>query len=62
MIEETKFLAVSFVVFRVSHVKREDNYIAYNLAIYARHMSDLSMWIESVPLHLNAVTLVDLVV
>lgn len=48
LIEETKFLVESFVVFSVFHVKRQDNSVAYNLAKYARHISDLSVWIECV--------------
>jgi len=62
LIEEAKFLAESFVVFSVSHVKRQSNSVAHNLARYARHISDLSVWIESVSSHLNAVTLADSVV
>ena len=62
LIEEAKFLAESFVVFSVSHVKRQSNFVAHNLARYARHINDLSVWIESVSSHLNAVTLANLVV
>ena len=62
LIEEAKFLAESFVVFSVSHVKRQSNFVPHNLARYARHINDLSVWIESVSSHLNAVTLANLVV
>ena len=49
-------------MFSVSHVKRQSNFVAHNLARYARHINDLSVWIESVSSHLNAVTLANLVV
>ena len=41
---------------------RDSNFVAHNLARYAKHISDLLVWIESVSSHLNAVTLANLVV
>ena len=60
LIEDAKVIAESFVCFIVSHVKRQGNSVAHNLTRHARHVSDLKVWMEGVPLHLNAIIVADL--
>ena len=58
---EEKVLAESFAGFIVSHVKRQGNSVAYNLARYAIHVTNLKVWMKGVPSHLNAIIVADLI-
>ena len=42
-----------------SHVHRIGNFVAYNLAKHARHVSGYKVWMEDVPPHLFSVLLAD---
>ena len=59
LLEDAKVLAESFAGFIVSHVKRQGNSIVHNLARYAKHVSDLKVWMKSVPSRLNAIIVAD---
>ena len=56
LIEETKLHANSFLNFRISHVKRNRNFVAHSLA---RHVSGLVIWMEKVPSHILPVLLAE---
>ena len=58
LIEEAKWLSSQFGDVSFSHVRRQGNCAAH---ISARHVSEYTVWIEVVPLHLSAVILDDLV-
>ena len=60
LLEDVKVLAESFASFIVSHVKRQENSIAHNLARHAKHVSDLKVWMMGAPPHLNAIIVADL--
>ena len=60
LIEDAKVISKSFVDLTISHVKRQGNSVAHNLVRHARHVSDLKVWMESVPPHLNVVIFSDL--
>ena len=60
LIEDAKVISKSFVDLTISHVKRQGNSVAHNLVRHARHVSDLKVWMESVPPHLNVVIVSDL--
>jgi len=57
LIEDAKVIVVSFVGFTVSHVKKQGNFVTHNLV---RHVSDLKVWMEGVPSHLNVVIIAHL--
>ena len=48
-----------FHSFRVSHICRRGNCVAYNIARYERHVSGLVVWMEYVPLQHNNVSVAD---
>ena len=54
LIAEAKLSTVSFYSFCVSHIHRQSNSVARNLA---RHVSGLMVWIEDVPPHINSILL-----
>ena len=56
LIEETKLHANSFLNFRISHVKRNRNFVAHSLA---RHVSGLVIWMEKVPSHILPILLAE---
>ena len=49
------FQCISF-----SHVRREGNIVAYNLARHACHVTGFSVWMENVPPHTLAAYQADL--
>ena len=59
--EETKLHANSFLNFRISHVKRNKNFVAHSLARHARHVSGLVIWMKKVPSHILPVLLTEIV-
>ena len=46
-----KVIAESFQCIRFSHVRREENKVAHNLARHARHVTGFSIWMEDIPSH-----------
>ena len=46
LIEEEKLYGDQLDVVEFSHVKREGNKTAYNIARHARHVSELSVWMD----------------
>nr|POF00010.1 hypothetical protein CFP56_55805 [Quercus suber] len=58
--EEAKFIAESFVVFNVSHINKQGNSIAHNLARHVRYDSNLLVWMKDVPSYFHAIMLADL--
>ena len=52
LLESAKSMLVSSTCINFSHVRRSGNKIAHNLAIYARNVRGLSMWVEDIPPHL----------
>ena len=58
--EEAKFIAESFFVFNVSHINKQGNSVAHNLAKLARYVSDLLVWMKDVPSYFHAIMLADL--
>ena len=61
LIEEAKWLSSQSVDVSYSHVRRQGNCAAHYTAIHARHVSEYTVSIEVVPLHLSVVILDDLV-
>ncbi|KAL0007214.1 hypothetical protein SO802_008716 [Lithocarpus litseifolius] len=51
LIQDVKAIAESFQCIRFSHVRREGNKVAHNLARHARHVTGFSVWMEDVPSH-----------
>lgn len=52
LVDDAKRLANQFESMEFSHVKREDNSAVYNIA---RHVSELSVWMEDVHPHLSTI-------
>ena len=44
---------------KFSHVGRNGNFVAHNLAKHARHVRGLSVWVEDIPTHLYDVLFAD---
>ena len=40
---------MSFTQLHNSHIRREGNMVAHNLAMYARNFSDFVVWMEDAP-------------
>lgn len=55
LVDDAKRLVNQFESMEFSHVKREDNSTIHNIARHARHVSELSVWMEDVPPHLSAI-------
>ena len=51
LVEDVKLVANSFVSLAISHIKRNGNSVAHNLAKYAIHIPDFEVWMEDVPSH-----------
>ena len=50
-IQDVKCFSNLFHCIRFSHVRREGNSVAHNLARHARHVTGFQVWIEDVLLH-----------
>ena len=50
-IQGVKCFANLFHCIRFSHVRREGNNVAHNLARQARHVTGFQVWMKDVPLH-----------
>ena len=59
-IQDVKCFSNLFHCIRFSHVRREGNSVAHNLARHARHVTGFQVWIEDVPLHTIATYQADL--
>lgn len=57
LIVQAKIFFDFFHYLSLSHICRQGNFVAHNLARYARHASGLIVWMENVPPHLNYVLL-----
>ena len=51
LIQDIKVYAEFFRCISFSHVRREDNIVAHNLARHAYHVIGFSVWMEDVPSH-----------
>lgn len=55
LIKDAKLLVSQFATVEFSHIKRQGNSVAHNIA---RHVSEFVMWMEDIPPHLSVVILV----
>ena len=62
LIDDVRFSARLFTQICYSHVKKEDNKVAHNLARYALCISDFVAWMKEVPRHFLSVFQADVVV
>nr|XP_023893379.1 uncharacterized protein LOC112005362 [Quercus suber] len=60
LVDEAKEPAKDFTYIEFSHVLRQKNSAAHNIVRHARHVSEYSVWMEDVPLHLFSVIQADL--
>ena len=51
LVEDVKLVANSFVSLSYSHIKRNGNSVAHNLAKHVIRIPDFQIWIEDVPSH-----------
>ena len=51
LVEDVKLVANSFVSLSYSHIKRNGNSVAHNLAKHAIRIPDFQVWMEDVPSH-----------
>ena len=49
LLEDVRMLSLSFQKLLYSHMKRESNSVAHNLARYANSIPDFLVWMEDVP-------------
>ena len=59
LIDEAKELANDFTYIEFSHVLRQKNSAAHNITKYTRHVSEYSMWMEGILLHLFSIIQAD---
>ena len=59
LIDEAKELAKDFTYIEFSHVLRQQNSVAHNLARHARHVSEYSVWMKDVHPHLFSIIQAD---
>ena len=52
LIDEAKELAKDFTYIEFSHVLRQKNSVAHNIARHVRHVSEYLVWMKDVPPHL----------
>ena len=57
LITDVKILINSFNGVSFSHIRIWDNFITHNLTKHAKHINNLLVWIDDIPLHLNAIIL-----
>ncbi|KAK9989613.1 hypothetical protein SO802_029852 [Lithocarpus litseifolius] len=60
LIQDIKAYAEFFQCISFSHVRREGNIVAHNLARHACHVTGFSVWMEDVPFHTLAAYQADL--
>ena len=60
LIEDAKHLSRHFEELHYSHVKRDCNVLAHNLARHAAGIPDLLVWMEDIPSHFHDVFQADL--
>ena len=51
LVEDVKLVANSFVSLSYSHIKRNGNSVAHNLAKHAIRIPDFQVWMENIPSH-----------
>ena len=61
LIEDVKIFSNNFVKFLYSHVKKNDNRVAHNLAKNALCILDFQVWMEDVPSHIVSILQLDVV-
>ena len=59
ILQEANLLSMSFTKLHYSHIRREGNMVAHNLARYARNVSDYVVWMEDAPPHIHNVIQAD---
>ena len=52
LLDEAKDIAKQFLEVEFDHVLRQANKAAHNIVRHARHVNELSVWMENVSLHL----------
>ena len=62
LVDDVKWVASSFERLVYSHVKRNSNRVAHNLAKNALHILDLQVWMEDVPSHITSILDLDVIV
>ena len=55
ILQDTDFISAFFTQLRYSHIMREGNMAAYNLARYSRNVSDFVVWMEDAPPYIHNV-------
>ena len=55
LLVEAKEVAGQMVAVEFQHVPRQANKSAHNIARHARHISEFTVWMEDVPLHLISI-------
>ena len=60
VIQDTKYLASSFVSHRFSHVRRQGNNVTHALARWAINSPNLTVWMEDVPPDIQCIVQADL--
>ena len=60
VIQDTKYLASSFVSHRFSHVRRQGNNVTHALARWAINLPNLTVWMEDVPPDIRCIVQADL--
>ena len=61
LIEDMKRVANSYVRLLYSHVKKNGNRVAHNLAKNALHILDFQVWMEDVSSHIVSILQLDVV-
>ena len=61
LLEDVKMFAKNFVRLLYSHIKRNDNGVAYSLAKNALCIPDFQVWMEDVPSHIVLILQLDVV-
>ena len=55
LIEEVKMLAKSFVAIEFGFVPRQCNILVHKIVRHVKHVSEYTVWMEDIPLHLSTV-------
>ncbi|XP_065637528.1 uncharacterized protein LOC136070886 [Quercus suber] len=59
LLDSAKSTLVSSKCIACTHIRRDGNKVAHNLAKHARHVRGLSVWVEDIPPHLHDVLFAD---